>query len=202
MQLLPDGHHLFESKNSSSKLIFISGGVRSGKSTFAEKLACSIAGKTSSLHYIATSLPYDDEMVARIKKHQLDRSEGIYKWKTWEQPMNLHYLVNQFTNRDVVLIDCLTTLLGNELFFDGCWLDEKKVEAMLNRLKNTFELYKQTAKTTIIVSNEIFSEGIPTDRGSRLYMKQLGKLHQFLITLCNEAYLLEYGVVRKMKEGH
>jgi len=182
-------------------LIFISGGVRSGKSSFAEKIAFDIAGENAALHYIATSEPYDVEMIARIKKHQIDRAKGLKKWQTWEQSTLLDQLIPCFDDNDVVLIDCLTTLLGNELFKDGCWEDERAVGQLIGRLKETFIAYKQTTKATIIVSNEIFHEGIPRDHGSRLYMKQLGKLHQFLSSIADKAYLLESGLPRLMKEG-
>ncbi|WP_458412642.1 bifunctional adenosylcobinamide kinase/adenosylcobinamide-phosphate guanylyltransferase [Schinkia sp. CFF1] len=182
-------------------LIFISGGVRSGKSSYAEKVAFELAGKDNKLHYIATSEPYDQEMIMRIKKHQEDRGNGLREWLTWEQPRQLHLLLEHFSNKDVILIDCLTTLLGNELFTDDCWLNERAVNQLRRRLENTFISYKQITKATIIVSNEIFHDGIPEDRGTRLYMKELGKLHQFLTTLANQAFLVECGLARLMKEG-
>lgn len=182
-------------------LIFISGGVRSGKSSFAEKVAFDIAGDNAPLHYIATSEPYDDEMIARIKKHQIDRAKGLKNWQTWEQSTNLDQLIPRFDNKDVVLFDCLTTLLGNELFRDGCWEDERAVDQLFSRLKDTIFAYKQNTKATIIVSNEIFYEGVPRDYGSRLYMKQLGKLHQFLTAIADKAFLMECGLPRLMKEG-
>ncbi|HHY71661.1 MAG TPA: bifunctional adenosylcobinamide kinase/adenosylcobinamide-phosphate guanylyltransferase [Bacillus bacterium] len=182
-------------------LIFISGGVRSGKSSFAEKLAMELSREAGQLHYIATSERYDDEMIARIKKHQEDRAKSSHNWQTWEQPVKLHQLLDAFTSKDVVLIDCLTTLLGNELFSEDCWLDERAVNQLSDRLKSTFAAYKLKTKATIVVSNEIFSGGIPVDEGSRLYMKELGKMHQYLTAIANQAYLLECGLARLMKEG-
>lgn len=183
-------------------LIFISGGVRSGKSSFAEKMASEIAGSENNLHYIATSKPYDDEMIARIRKHQSDRSMGLQQWRTWEKSTMLDQLAGRFTDKDVVLIDCLTTLLANELFTNGCWLKEHAVIQLIQRLQSTFKVFQQNTKATLIVSNEIFNGGIPEDSGSTLYLQQLGKLHQFLTGISDQVYLLECGLARLMKEGH
>ncbi len=98
-------------------LIFISGGVRSGKSSFAEKLALKIACEEGGgLHYIATGVPSDLEMKERIKKHQHDREAAKYRWITVEQSINIGAIADHFNNRDILLLDCVTTLLNNELF--------------------------------------------------------------------------------------
>src|SRR5690625_7013154 len=66
-------------------LIFISGGVRSGKSSFAESYAAQVAeSKDKNLYYLATSVSFDDEMTKRIKHHQATRGKSIYNWQTIE----------------------------------------------------------------------------------------------------------------------
>ena len=99
-------------------LIFITGGVRSGKSSFAEKLAVKIAYRRTGggLNYIATGVPFDTEMKERIKQHQQDRKTAKYQWKTVEQSINIGAIADRFNNRDILLLDCVTTLLNNELF--------------------------------------------------------------------------------------
>lgn len=182
-------------------LIFVSGGVRSGKSSFAEQMASKIVDHGDGLHYIATSIRYDYEMDKRIKKHQEDRKRNALEWRTWEQPTNLQILIDEFTKKDVVLIDCLTTLLGNELFSDDCWQDDHAIKRLYQRLIETFEAFKQDTKATIIVSNEVFNSGVPKDKGSFLYMKMLGSIHQVLSEMADQAFLVECGIPQLMKEG-
>src|SRR5947207_15991618 len=98
-------------------LIFISGGVRSGKSSLAEKLAIKIASEEGGrLHYIATGVTFDKEMKERIKKHQQDRKTAKYQWIITEQSTNIGAIADRFNSRDILLLDCVTTLLNNELF--------------------------------------------------------------------------------------
>lgn len=99
-------------------ILFISGGVRSGKSTFAEELAREYAiEEEANLHYIATSVVIDAEMKERIFLHQKGREKQVLKWTTWEKPVHLGELTCEFQKSDILLLDCLTTLVGNELFF-------------------------------------------------------------------------------------
>src|SRR5690625_1896099 len=101
-------------------IIFITGGARSGKSSFAEDYAAAKAQqKAVGLNYIATSKPSDEEMVQRIKMHQRDRKKSENPWETWEWPFDLHEIVSHFKQSDVILLDCLTVLLSNELFREG-----------------------------------------------------------------------------------
>ncbi|GGE55348.1 bifunctional adenosylcobinamide kinase/adenosylcobinamide-phosphate guanylyltransferase [Priestia taiwanensis] len=167
-------------------LIFISGAVRSGKSTFAESFVKNYATEAK---YIATSIRIDDEMSDRIVHHQKQRAEGDIKWQTWEQPCNLTELT--FHEDDVVLLDCLTILTANELFHDD--------EDALARIYKGVSHVKTQCKLLIVVSNEVFQEGIPEDEMTREYMYVLGKLHQQLVQDADEAYLVVHGIATKMK---
>ena len=75
---------------SRGKLIFITGGARSGKSNFAEKMATSL-GK--SVAYLATAQPLDEEMTFRIKKH---REKRLNTWEIYEEPIKVRELVSRF----------------------------------------------------------------------------------------------------------
>ncbi|MFC4775288.1 bifunctional adenosylcobinamide kinase/adenosylcobinamide-phosphate guanylyltransferase [Paenibacillus sp. GCM10023252] len=103
--------------------ILITGGARSGKSSFAEQLAMRSA---SSGIYIATSRVWDREMEDRIGKHKQDREASGFPWETVEEPMELTSLLKQLSalqqlkiargeRASVVLVDCLTLWLSNQL---------------------------------------------------------------------------------------
>src|SRR5690625_2623138 len=101
-------------------LIFISGGVRSGKSSFAESYAAQVAeSKDKNLYYLATSLCFDDEMTKRIKHHQATRGKSIHNWQTIEASKDISEAVYKEHEDSVILLDCLTVWLSNEFYQKG-----------------------------------------------------------------------------------
>lgn len=184
------------------QLIFISGGVRSGKSSFAEKIAMELTKKTQgNLHYIASGVAFDEEMKDRIIRHQQQRNEGEQQWKTWEEPYFLHNLSIVFQPNDIVLFDCLTNLLNNRLFqteerlMDRAFHEEIKksvLEGILSIQKN--------CHTLIVVSNEILNEPIYSSDLVLVYAKLLGRLNQQVVARATEAYLVEAGTPICMKK--
>ena len=90
-------------------LIFIGGGARSGKSRLALRLA-EEAGPGRV--FIATAQAFDDEMRARIDRHQDERD---VTWRTIEEPLAVPQALRQVSDCDVVLIDCLTLWVTNLL---------------------------------------------------------------------------------------
>lgn len=173
------------------ELIFVTGGVRSGKSTFAEKLAMSRAQKMNgSLQYIATSKITDQEMVDRIKRHQEQRKESEVPWETREQAVDIHTL--ELNHSDIVLLDCLTVLLANELFRNEIPVEIDQEETWKRLLTGINTLLKQV-QTLIIVSNEVLNEPLSTDPLTKAYASMLGKLHQTIVKQAEKAYLVETG---------
>lgn len=189
-----------------SSLIFISGGVRSGKSSFAERLAAKIANQTGGrLHYIAAGQSSDSEMKERIARHQKDRSESGLDWKTWEQPRELQRISETFTPNDIVLLDCLTTLLNNEFFtVDDQWKEAFFQEQILCSIIEGIEQIAQKSLVLIVVSNEILNEPISSNELVFIYGRLLGRLHQHMAAIANQAYLVEAGIPIRMKgvDGH
>ncbi len=183
-------------------LIFITGGARSGKSTFAEQLAENT--KKPKLHYIATSIEADEEMSERIERHQTRRNESRANWITWEIEQNIGHLHKQIEQNSVILLDCLTTLVNNELFqvnereeYQPLSANERKTlfASIMNALHQL-----QENRTLIIVSNEIFDDALPfKDETTMAYVELLGKLHQQIVNRADEAYLCENGIPIQMK---
>lgn len=182
-------------------LIFITGGVRSGKSSFAEKLAYSLLSRSQDkLIYVATSKVCDMEMQARIERHQQDRIKSGYVWETTEQPVHLEKLLPTFAKDQIVLIDCLTSLVANELFSKkDIWQDPSFVKAIYTRFVNFLATMKQQGITTIIVSNELLNDGLDYDEATLVYLKLIAFLHHQLVAVASSAYLVEVGIPLKMK---
>ncbi|KSU83216.1 MULTISPECIES: bifunctional adenosylcobinamide kinase/adenosylcobinamide-phosphate guanylyltransferase [Fictibacillus] len=180
-------------------LIFITGGVRSGKSSFAEMVAVYHGNKGYRLHYVATCDQSGEEMAERINRHREDREKSGYAWKTWEQPRNIHDLCTVFKQEEVILLDCLTNLVSNELF-DGWQENRKQWEGIAFRelvfqkiMDAIIELEKQCG-VLIIVSNEVFQGLLPDDSGTFYFMQIMGHLHQHIVRQAHWVYQVEFGM--------
>jgi len=175
-------------------IVFISGGVRSGKTNVAEHYAQQLASKWDYAHYIATAHITDEEMRQRVFRHQEERNRQLLKWKTREIPNDLHRFTDNFNKNDIVLLDCLTNLLANELFSDDGWKNQQVCFEKTMRIYQSIEKLAKKCKGFIIVSNEIFSSGVPEDIGTYHYMKMLGFLHQQIVVLADKAIFVRCGI--------
>ncbi len=187
------------------RLIFITGGARSGKSTFAENYAQMLAKqKGGSLHYIASSYRTDEEMEKRIRLHEQQRVASGARWTTWECPLSIGKLAPSFRANDIVLLDCLTILLTNELFQDGyeesVWRDEKFQRKVVQSIEMGIDAIVHHVCVLIVVSNEVLNEPFQEHSLIHTYGKLLGFLHQQLVQKASQAYLVEAGVPILMKE--
>lgn len=178
------------------ELIFITGGVRSGKSSFAELLAVRLASKSgANLHYIASGQASDLEMKERITRHQKQREESGYKWTTWEQSVELAQLSTVFHDNDLVLFDCLTTLLNNEFFKNGNqWRERPFREEITQSILKGIAMIQRSCKSLIIVSNEVLFEPTGTSELVFTYGKVLGNLHQAIVARASHGYHVEAGI--------
>jgi adenosylcobinamide kinase/adenosylcobinamide-phosphate guanylyltransferase len=182
-------------------LIFITGGVRSGKSSFAERAAVEIAEANGGrLYYIATGVPFDSEMKDRIKRHQQDRGNGTHHWITVEQPISIGELAPHVQDKDILLLDCVTTLLNNELYAVGHQWDQLFLDLVYEKIIDGIMLLKRQAGTLIVVSNEVLNEPIMGSTLVLIYKRLLGHLHQRLIKESDQAYLVEAGIPVAMKK--
>ncbi|MFJ7666328.1 bifunctional adenosylcobinamide kinase/adenosylcobinamide-phosphate guanylyltransferase [Lysinibacillus sp. NPDC097195] len=189
-------------------LIFITGGVRSGKSHFAEKAAVKhyqynqFQGKR--LVYIASGVATDDEMARRIERHQTDRQKQQIAWHTIEAPYQIQHAFEKVEDGDVVLWDCVTTWLTNafyEGFDSGTPCVEKPgcLEQKLQIMKSSVQTLLDKKVTLFVVSNELFDEPPYDNDEVELYRQMLGQLHQWLVSVAEEAYEINYGIVKKWK---
>lgn len=163
-------------------LVFISGGVRSGKSTLGERLATELA--TDRKIYLATAKYADEEMLRRIEKHRKDREHKGFV--TMEKSEDIETL--RFSESDTVLLDCLGTLTSNELFRDverECTRDfcvhvtDKVFDALMK--------IHGSVRNLIVISNEVFSDGVTYERATEGYVFVLGALHVRLAKVADRA---------------
>ena len=179
-----------------SKIILITGGARSGKSTFAEKLACDLTNGKKA--YIATAQAFDEEMVQRIKTHQNRRGED---WQTFEAPFNAEVAIAEASSQyDVILFDCLTIYLSNFLCaFDN--LDDidgtvNDVKGVVNKLINAAA---QISGTIIFVTNEVGAGIVPENKLARVFRDCAGIANQMIDAKADEVYWIVCGIPNKIK---
>lgn len=184
------------------KIIYVTGGARSGKSTFAENQAKSLSEKVL---YIATSEAFDKEMEDRINKHIKQRP---INWETVEIFRNFITLENNesFKASETLLLDCLSLMVNNLIYYsdlnfeniDFSKLDEfdKMLEA---ELLDLIKISRSGDKNLIIVSNEIGMGIVPNDPLSRAYRDMLGRLNRIAQEASDEAYFLVSGIPMKLK---
>ena len=151
-------------------LVFISGGVRSGKSTLGENLTEKIAEGRKV--YLATSIAHDEEMIKRILLHKQQRSGKGYL--TIEKSTDIGEVAVDIENGDTLLLDCLGNLLANEMFSDKT-MQEK--ESISEKIFSEICLLNEKAEHMIIISNDVFSDGCMYSDSVVEYIDMLAVLH-------------------------
>jgi adenosylcobinamide kinase / adenosylcobinamide-phosphate guanylyltransferase len=171
-----------------SGLTLILGGVRSGKSAFAEKIARE-AGK--SVLFLATATAGDDEMAERIRKHRVSRPA---EWQTLELPHDLgRNLAAPIA--DVVIVDCITMLVSNILF---SLPENTPAEVVIDRINSEInELITAQARLGgqwLLVSNEVGMGLVPPYPLGRIYRDALGFANQALARAASRVILMVAGI--------
>jgi len=172
------------------KLIFILGGARSGKSSFAVEQAKKLSSGDSGVVYVATASAVDEEMKRRIEKHRKRRPAS---WRTIEEGIDISRILAKLGKASVVIIDCLTILISNLL------LSGEREAVTLRRMKEFFRTLKKRNFTTLIVSNEVGMGIVPKNRLGRSFRDIAGQTNQIVAELAEEVYLLEAGIPIKIK---
>ena len=187
-----------------SNIWLITGGGRSGKSSYAERLAAekSAEGRSgkSGVLYIATGVAMDDEMTERIARHRAARAED---WVTWERYRGLADIECEFENNEfgVILLDCLAGLLMGILFeeapdADGCTIEQfEHVEKLsMSEVDALCAYSKKYGKDLIFVTNEIGMGIIPETLYSRLYRDALGRINMHAAKAADSVVLMVAGL--------
>ena len=168
------------------RLIFITGGARSGKSSFAVKLAAQLSKKVI---FIATAEALDKEMKDRIKKHQRWRQRS---WKTVEEPGDIDKILSELRKKySLVLLDCLTLLISN-------WLLSGK-KAVFKDVRSLLRAARERESPTIIVSNEVGMGIVPDNELGRRFRDIAGRVNQVVAKEADAVYFLVSGLPIKIK---
>jgi adenosyl cobinamide kinase/adenosyl cobinamide phosphate guanylyltransferase len=147
-------------------LVVLVGGARSGKSTLAVERA---TAEGAPVTFIATGEAGDDEMAARIARHQEERPA---EWRTLEEPLDVHGAVASVPPSDTVIVDCLSLWVANG--GDGAVLAPR-------------------SGLTIAVTNEVGLGIVPENALARAYRDDLGRVNASWVDAADEAYFVVAG---------
>lgn len=195
------------------KIILVTGGQRSGKSTYAERLALEMAAGEQAV-YMATSRIWDEEFAHRVQLHKERRGP---QWINLEEEK---YLGRHNVAGRVVLVDCVT-LWSTNFFFDisdnplphssgsdaaNITMDAAQaqesatvVEQALQQIKGEFEKFTSQDATFIFVTNEIGLGGVSENKVQRQFTDLLGWLNQYIASKADEVVLMVSGIPVKIK---
>ena len=170
------------------ELIFITGGARSGKSSFGVNMAKSI--KKRKL-FIATCIPEDEEMKRRVALHRQNRPSS---WRTIEERVELLSVLKKETKSNIVIIiDCLT------LFISYLLMKQQKEEAIKSEVKKILEVIKQGRATVMVVSNEVGSSLVPENELGRRFRDICGFCNQIVAASAEKVYFIVSGIPMQIK---
>lgn len=164
---------------------YITGGERSGKSSYAQKMAEELSPNP---YYLATSRIWDDDFKKRVDRHISDRDE---RWTTLEEEKHLSTIIPE---NSVVVIDCVTLWLTN--FYTDTKYDVAK---SLSLVKDELNKLKKVNATIIIISNEIGMGVHANTEISRKFTELQGWVNQEIAKLSNKATFMVSGLPMTLK---
>lgn len=170
------------------RILFITGGARSGKSIYALKDASEISGKKA---YLATAEALDEEMRDRIENHKKQRGKD---WDTYEEPLRIAEVIRKAGGKyTVIIVDCLTLWLSN-IMHAGLNI-RQETENLIETLRNTDNISR-----IYIVSNEVGMGIVPENEMARKFRDMAGVLNQKVAEVADEVYLIAAGIPMKIKD--
>ncbi len=186
-------------------LAMITGGARSGKSSYAVALAQALA-RGRPVFFVATAQPMDEEMAQRIRRHRQLRPP---EWVTIEEPLHpAQAIESRVPSGAVVVVDCLTTWLGNlfhHLVGETWPQSPGKVEGLRRlALEETDALCRlpySRALDLVVVTNEVGLGLVPESPLARLYRDLLGEVNQVLARQADRLVLMVAGVPLAVKNN-
>ncbi|HVB82801.1 MAG TPA: bifunctional adenosylcobinamide kinase/adenosylcobinamide-phosphate guanylyltransferase [Candidatus Binataceae bacterium] len=163
------------------------GGVRSGKSRLAERLA---AQNGLAVTYVATATAGDAEMRERIEAHRARRPN---EWKLVEEPLAVGKVLRAHALPGrVLIVDCLTLWLTNLLM-------DADPQTLVRERENLLTVLPTLAGEILLVSNETGLGIVPSGELARRFCDEAGMLHQALAACCDRVILTVAGLPYLLK---
>ena len=183
-------------------ITLITGGSGSGKSAYAEKYICYVSNEKGykEKYYIATMQVFDDEGQRKIDRHRrLRAGKGFI---TVEQPRDIQNAVSKLQSENCLkngrsaLLECMSNLTANEMFTkDGMKSEEEVVEKIVSEIQTL----SQKLDNLVIVTNNVFEDGVIYDAGTMEYLRALGRINAVLAHLADRVAEVVVGIPVELK---
>ncbi len=178
----------------SNNITLLLGGIRSGKSDYAETMA---VRSGLSVICLTTDKNLDEEMKERINHYQNSHST---QWKYIETPLHLGEAISTYSKPDCCLIvDCLMLWLKNLILEDNRYLNENSQNIKLGKtfeseMKQLFDALPDVQGKLIFISNEVGMGPIPHTAFLEVLANELGQLNQKIAKVCSHVYMMAAGI--------
>ena len=180
-------------------MILIIGGSGCGKSAYAEDYTVALS-KDNPRYYIATMKVFDKEGQARVERHKRMRSGKGFQ--TIEQPVSveeaLEKIGHPMASESTALLECMSNLVANEMF--SCEAP-KPVEEVTEKIIKGVERLKIGLKHLVVVTNNVFEDGIVYDEATMEYIKAMGNINEKLAAMSYKVLEIVVGIPVAVKKG-
>ncbi|MBD3878298.1 MAG: bifunctional adenosylcobinamide kinase/adenosylcobinamide-phosphate guanylyltransferase [Quinella sp. 1Q5] len=178
------------------KIILVTGGARSGKSSFAERLALKLGGGQAA--YIATAQIFDEEMAYRIKIHQQRRGNN---WTTFEAPFAAEEMVSTAAaDFSAILFDCVTIYVSNFLCTADLDDEAELYKNLREQIQRLIDAALKSDAVIIFVSNEVGGGIVPENKLARRFRDLAGLANQMFAANADKVFLTVAGVAVDLKK--
>ena len=177
-------------------MVLVIGGSGSGKSSYAEEAACSVSEEVMKKYYLATMQIFDEEGQKKVERHRKLRSGKGFL--TIEQPRAIgRSLEKMDAGRKTVLLECISNLTANEMFAgETPKLEMQVVQSVISGLE---QLRKNTTNL-VVVSNNVFEDGIIYDLTTMNYIHAMGEINQRLAAMADQVVEVVAGIPVVIKQ--
>ena len=170
------------------RIVFVTGGARSGKSRFAQRLVEAWEGR---LLYVATAEVRDHEMAERVRRHRRERGE---RWETLDEPLDLGRALKRARAYGGCLVDCLTLWTANLL--EACGPEDQRLFRAVEVFLRELEAFPGRV---CLVSNEVGSGIVPATPLARRFRDVAGMINQEVAARADDASLVVSGLPLRLK---
>ncbi len=184
-------------------VVLVTGGARSGKSSFAEKYVHKLSKNNTGIYLATSEVLNDDEMRERVEHHQKRRESSFLQWEAIEEPRELINVLDQLqtradvrNNQTPILVDCLTLWLTNMIFK---YEDKNTYDLVIEQINKLIELLKNYKGVIIFVTNEVGYGIVPEYPLGRLFRDLSGIMNQRVASVCDQVFLVTSGIPIELK---
>lgn len=180
-------------------MVLIIGGSGSGKSAYAEEYIGRLSGK-SNKYYLATMQVFDEEGKKKVSRHQrLRKNKGFL---TIEQPIDIEKALPKIEAGSSVLLECISNLTANEMFLnENLEKNPRSCKEVTDSVVEGIQSLKQKTGHLVIVTNNVFEDGINYEEGTMEYLRAIGNVNKKLADMADEVIEVVVGIPLVIKGG-